>query len=47
MRGQFSVFEASIPEMRAALQRRQVTSHELVLQYLARIKSYFRSISGL
>src|SRR5258705_5687979 len=36
----FSVIEASIPDMRAALARRAVTSRELVLQYLARIATY-------
>jgi amidase len=36
----FSVVEASIPDMRAALSRRAVTSRELVLQYLARIATY-------
>jgi amidase len=36
----FSVVEASIPEMRAALARRRVTSRELVRQYLSRIATY-------
>ncbi len=36
----FSVVEASIPEMQAALARHRVTSHELVQQYLARIATY-------
>src|ERR1700704_6438275 len=40
VRKPFSVVEASIPEMRAALARRSVTSRELVLQYLARIATY-------
>src|SRR5258706_10561458 len=40
VRKPFSVVEASIPEMRAALARRAVTSRELVLQYLARIATY-------
>src|SRR6266699_414748 len=40
IRKPFSVVEASIPEMRAALARRAVTSRELVLQYLARIATY-------
>jgi amidase len=40
VRKNFSVVEASIPEMRAALARRAVTSRELVLQYLARIATY-------
>jgi amidase len=36
----FSVVEANIPEMREALARKRVTSHELVLQYLTRIAAY-------
>jgi amidase len=36
----FSVVEASIPEMQAALQSGRVTSHELVQQYLDRIATY-------
>src|SRR6266852_8985175 len=40
IRKPFGVVEASIPEMRAALARRAVTSRELVLQYLARIATY-------
>jgi amidase len=36
----FSVVEASIPTMQAALKGGQVTSHELVRQYLARIATY-------
>src|SRR3954467_8356009 len=39
-RGPFTVVEASIPEMRTALARRQITSRELVEQYLARIATY-------
>ncbi len=38
--GQFSVVEASIPQMRAALEQHRVTSRELVTQYLARIGMY-------
>ncbi|MBX6363634.1 MAG: amidase [Gemmatimonadetes bacterium] len=38
--GGFSVFEASIPEMQAALKEGRVTSHELVQQYLTRIGLY-------
>lgn len=38
--GEFSVVEASIPEMRTALEQHQVTSRELVDQYLARIGTY-------
>lgn len=36
----FSVVEAGIPQMRAALQQRRVTSRELVMQYLSRIGMY-------
>ena len=36
----FSVVEASIPEMRAAMEQGRVTSHELVQQYLTRIAMY-------
>jgi amidase len=36
----FTVVEATIPEMRAALEQRRVTSRELVLQYLVRIATY-------
>ena len=36
----FSVVEATIPEMQAALAQGRVTSHELVLQYLTRIATY-------
>ena len=36
----FSVVEASIPEMQAALREGRVTSRELVLQYLVRIATY-------
>ena len=36
----FSVVEATIPELQAALAERRVTSRELVLQYLARIALY-------
>jgi amidase len=39
-RPQFSVVEATIPEMRAAMEQGRVTARELVLQYLARIASY-------
>jgi amidase len=39
-RPQFSVIEATIPEMRAAMEQGRVTARELVLQYLARIASY-------
>ena len=36
----FSVMEATITEMRAALEQRRVTSREIVMQYLARIALY-------
>ena len=36
----FTVVEATIPEMRTAMEQRGVTSHELVLQYLTRIAMY-------
>jgi len=36
----FSVVEVGIPEMRAAMEQHRVTSHELVMQYLARIATY-------
>ncbi len=40
LRPAFSVVEATIPEMRAAMEQGRVTSRELVLQYLARIGTY-------
>jgi len=36
----FTVVEASIPQMRAALEQHHVTSRELVTQYLVRIATY-------
>src|SRR5436309_15765896 len=36
----FSVVEATIPDMRAAMEQGRVTSRELVRQYLARIAMY-------
>jgi amidase len=36
----FTVVEASIPEMRAALEQRRVTSVEIVTRYLTRIATY-------
>jgi amidase len=36
----FSVVEATIPEMRTALEQKRVTSRELVTQYLTRIAMY-------
>ena len=39
-RAPISVVEATIPELRAALEQGRVTSRELVLQYLTRIAAY-------
>src|SRR5205807_7706485 len=36
----FTVVEASIADMRAAMEEKRITSHEIVQQYLARIGSY-------
>jgi amidase len=36
----FTVVEATIPEMRAALEQGRTTSHEIVRQYLTRIGTY-------
>ena len=36
----FSVVEASIPDMQAAMHEGEVTSRELVTQYLVRIATY-------
>jgi amidase len=36
----FSVVEATIPEMRAAMEQKRVTSRDLVIQYLTRIALY-------
>lgn len=36
----FSVVEATIPQMRTAMEERRVTSRQIVLQYLARIATY-------
>ena len=38
--GSFSVVEATIPEMQAAMTENRTTSHQLVLEYLARIATY-------
>jgi amidase len=43
----FTVVEATIPEMQAALQSKRVTSHELVAQYLIRIATYDRTLHSL
>src|SRR5207302_1717454 len=42
----FSVVEASIPEMQAALKAGRITSHDLVQQYLTRIASYEDKINA-
>src|SRR5665213_3793907 len=36
----FNVVEATIPQMQAAMKSGQITSHDLVLLYLARIGMY-------
>src|SRR5580693_5430851 len=43
----FSVVEATIPEMQAALQAKRITSRELVTQYLTRIATYDRVLHSL
>ena len=43
----FSVVEATIPEMRAALDEGRVTSRELVMQCLARIATYDRTLHAV
>src|SRR5580693_9615696 len=43
----FSVVEATIPEMQAALQSKHITSRELVMQYLTRIATYDRVLHSL
>jgi amidase len=43
----FTVVEATIPEMQAALASRRVTSRQLVTQYLARIATYDRVLHSL
>ena len=43
----FTVVEASIPEMRAALEERRVTSEELVRQYLIRIATYEERLNAV
>jgi amidase len=42
----FKVVEAGIPEMRAAMERGQLTSHELVAQYLIRIALYEHTLKS-
>jgi amidase len=43
----FSVVEASIPEMQAAMKDGRVTSRDLVLQYLMRIALYNRRLNAI
>jgi len=43
----FSVVEASIPEMQAALKDGRVTSHDLVQQYLNRIATYEDKLNAI
>lgn len=43
----FSVVEASIPEMRAAMEQGRVTSREIVLQYLTRIALYEDKLNAI
>jgi amidase len=43
----FTVVEATIPEMQAALQSGRITSRELVLQYLVRIATYEDKINAI
>jgi amidase len=43
----FSVVEASIDDMRKALEQRRTTSHEIVQQYLTRIALYEHRINGI
>ena len=43
----FSVVEATIPEMQAALREKRVTSRELVLQYLVRIATYEDKLNAI
>src|SRR5580765_4719298 len=38
--GRFSVVEATIPQMQAAMEQRRTSSREIVLQYLARLATY-------
>src|SRR5258706_7879557 len=43
----FSVVEATIPEMHAAMKQGRVTSRELVVQYLVRIALFNRRLNGV
>ncbi|MFI5311797.1 MAG: amidase family protein, partial [Gemmatimonadales bacterium] len=46
-RATFDVAEASIPQLQAALTDGRVTSHELVLLYLARIATYEHTLNAV
>ncbi len=43
----FSIVEATIPEMRAALEQGRVTSHELVVQSLTRVALYEETLNAV
>src|SRR5467141_2153986 len=43
----FSVVEATIPEMQAAMKQGRVTSRDLVVQYLVRIARFNRRLNGV
>lgn len=47
LRRPFSVVEASIPEMQAAMREGRVTSRELVVQYLNRIALYNTKLNAV
>jgi amidase len=46
-RQSFSIVEATIPEMQAAMQAGRVTSREIVTQYLLRIARYNRGLNAI
>jgi amidase len=46
-RGEFDVVEATIPEMQRAMAKGEVTSRELVLQYLTRIAIYDKKLNAV
>jgi len=43
----FTVVEATIPEMRAAMEQHRVTSRDLVVQYLTRIALYENKLHAI
>jgi amidase len=45
--GSFSVVEASIADMRQALEQKRTTSHEIVQQYLTRIATYDHQLNAI